>query len=78
MENEYTDTRPMSVGEWMLTILILAIPLVNIIMYLVWAFSGTGNINRRHYCRAVVYWFFILLGIYLVIIGLAALTSLVR
>ena len=28
----------MSVGEWMLTLLILALPLVNIIMLFVWAF----------------------------------------
>ena len=30
----------MSVGEWMLTLLILALPLVNIIMLFVWAFES--------------------------------------
>ena len=33
----------MSVGEWMLTLLILALPLVNIIMLFVWAFGGGTN-----------------------------------
>ena len=64
MVNEYSDTRPMTVGDWMLTLLVLAIPIVNLIMYLVWALSGTGNINRRNFCRASIYWFLIILGIY--------------
>ncbi|MCP4180939.1 MAG: hypothetical protein GY756_24515 [bacterium] len=46
----------MSVGDWFLTLLILAIPFVNIIMYLIWAFSGNTNINRRNFCRASIIW----------------------
>ena len=65
MANEYTDTRPMTVGDWMLTLLVLAIPIVNLIMYLVWALSSYGNINRRNFCRASIYWFLIILGLYL-------------
>jgi hypothetical protein len=64
----------MTVGEWMLTLLVLAIPLVNLVMYLVWALSGTGNVNRRNFCRASLYWFLIILGIvlaYLVLAGVA-------
>jgi hypothetical protein len=74
MVNEHADTRPMTVGEWMLTLLVLAIPLVNLVMYLVWALSGTGNVNRRNFCRASLYWFLIILGIvlaYLVLAGVA-------
>ena len=65
MVNEQADTRTMTVGDWMLTLLILAIPIVNLIMYLVWALSGSGNINRRNFCRASIYWFLIILGIYI-------------
>jgi hypothetical protein len=61
------DTRPMTVGDWMLTILVLAIPLVNLVMYLVWAFGSSGNVNRRTYCQAVLAWFAILLGVGLVL-----------
>jgi hypothetical protein len=49
-------TRPLTVGEWFVTMLVLAIPLVNIIMGLVWAFGSGGNINRRNYCRAALIW----------------------
>jgi len=70
-----SDTRPMTVNDWMLTLLVLAIPLVNIVMYLVWAFSSTGNVNRQNFCKASVYWFMIILGIYLVFMLLALVTS---
>ena len=41
----------MSVGSWLITLLILAIPRVNIVMYFIWAF-GNGNENRKNFCRA--------------------------
>lgn len=56
------DPSPMSVKDWFITILILAIPVVNIVMYLVWAFGSSGNLNRRNFCRATLLW---------VVIGLA-------
>lgn len=49
-ENE----RPMTLGEWVLTILVLAIPCVGFIFYIVWAVSKNGNVNRRNYCRAMI------------------------
>lgn len=38
-------------GEWLITLIVLAIPCVNVIMYFVWAF-GNGNENRKNFCRA--------------------------
>ncbi|HAV61274.1 MAG TPA: hypothetical protein DCY13_02800 [Verrucomicrobiales bacterium] len=38
MENQQVN-RIMTVGDWMFTLLVLALPLVNLIMLLVWAFS---------------------------------------
>jgi hypothetical protein len=77
MLNENSDTRPMTVGEWMLTLLVLTIPIVNLVMYLVWGLSGTGNINRRNFCRASIYWVLIILGIYLVFMVLALVVGVV-
>ena len=61
------DNRPMSVVDWMLTLLILAIPLLNIVMYLYWAFSNSGNVNRKNFCIAALIWLLILCGIGLII-----------
>ena len=75
MVNEHADTRPMTVGGWMLTLLVLAIPIVNLVMYLVWALSGSGNVNRRNFCRASIYWFLIILGIYILFMALVGVVS---
>ena len=55
MENNTMATDPnkavMTMGEWLITLIVLAIPCVNVIMYCVWAF-GNGNENRKNFCRA--------------------------
>lgn len=55
----------MSFGDWMITILITAIPIVNIIMIIVWAVSNTDNPNRINWARATLAWFAILIGLYI-------------
>ena len=67
------DTRPMTLGDWMVTLLILAIPLVNIVMYLVWALGTSGNVNRRTFCQAALCWTLIGLAFVLVVGGLGSL-----
>ncbi len=44
---------PLTLGQWIVTMLVLAIPCVNIIMLFVWGF-GNGNINRKRYCQATL------------------------
>lgn len=51
------DTSVMSMGDWLITVLLLLIPCVGIIVYFVWAFGKNGNVNRRNFCRAyLIYW----------------------
>ena len=77
MSYENQDTRPMTVGDWMITLLVLALPCVNIVMYLYWALSGTGNVNRQNFCRASIIWFLIVMGFVLVISVFAGMAGLV-
>ena len=56
-----------SVKEWLLTNLILMIPLVNIVMMLVWAFSSNTNPNKANYFKAALILFAIVMAIYLVL-----------
>ena len=65
------DPSPMSVKDWFITILILAIPLVNIVMYLVWAFGSSGNLNRRNFCRATLLWIVIVFAVAFVFLLMA-------
>lgn len=55
-----------SVKEWMVTLLLLAIPLVNIIMLFVWAFGGGANPSKVNYAKAALIWAAIGIGIYVV------------
>lgn len=48
------DMTPLSLGQWILTILAAFIPCVGTILYFIWAFSKNGNINRRNYSRAAL------------------------
>ena len=56
-----------SVKEWLLTNLILMIPLVNIVMMIVWAFGSNTNPNKANYFKAALILFAIVMVIYLVL-----------
>lgn len=64
------DTSPMTMGDWLLTLLAAMIPCVGIVLYFVWAFSKTTNVNRRNYCRAQLIMMGVVLVIYLIFIAM--------
>ena len=69
------EGRITSVGEWFLIILVLSIPLVNLIMLLVWAFSNDGHESRANFCKAALIW--MLIGIGLAIIWVVIMAAVV-
>jgi hypothetical protein len=60
------DNNYISVGSWMLMMLVLAIPCVGLIMIIVWALVGE-NETRKNYFRALIAWFVIITAIYIAI-----------
>ncbi|NCU36977.1 MAG: hypothetical protein GX103_13355 [Bacteroidales bacterium] len=64
---------PVTVGDWVLTILITAIPLVGVIMLFVWAFSGGTNVSKANWAKAILIW--MLVGLVLTILFWGALGS---
>lgn len=70
------DTRPMSMGDWLVTMLLMIIPCVNIVLLFVWAFGDkNGNINRRNWSRANLIIMGIVLAIYLIVIVIAVIAG---
>lgn len=53
------EYKAVSVGNWILTFIILAIPLVNLIVLIVWALGGTTYPSKKTFAQA----YFVLLGI---------------
>jgi ABC-type nickel/cobalt efflux system permease component RcnA len=64
--NEGHDRNYISVGQWMLWMLLAAIPCVGLVVVLVMAFVGE-NESRKNYFRALILWFVILVGIFVLI-----------
>ncbi|HHK6007249.1 TPA: hypothetical protein ACQWFO_000955 [Neisseria subflava] len=56
-----------SIKEWLITNLIMMIPLVNIVMMLIWAFGSNTNPNKANYFKATLILFAIVMVIYLVL-----------
>lgn len=56
---------PVSMKDWLVTLLIMLIPLVNIVMPFVWAFGGGTNPSKANFFKAqlilaaigIVIWF---------------------
>ncbi len=65
------DLEPvMSVGQWLITSLIMSIPCINIVMLFVWGF-GDGNRNRANYCKASLILWIIGLALSFLVMALA-------
>ena len=62
-----TEERVVSVGEWMLTIFLMCLPLVNLIMLLVWAFGGGAAPSKSNWAKATLIWMLIGIVFYVVI-----------
>ncbi|AFH50650.1 Hypothetical protein IALB_2947 [Ignavibacterium album JCM 16511] len=65
--------RPMTLGDWLITLLIQAIPLVGFIMLFVWAFGGDTHPSKKTWAQASL--LFALIMLVLVIIFFAAMWS---
>lgn len=47
---------PVSVGEWMIAMLLMVIPCVNIVLMFVWAFSSSEKKSKSNYFKASLIW----------------------
>lgn len=54
MENQQANV--VSTKDWVITILIAAIPLVGIIMLFVWGFGSNENPNKANWAKATLIW----------------------
>ena len=63
VSNEHVTT-----GEWFVTMLVTAIPLVGIIMIFVWAHGDRVSISKSNWAKAVLIWSIIYIVIIVFII----------
>lgn len=68
----------MSVKDWIITLIILSIPLVNIVMMFVWAFGSSAPRTKSNFCKAYLILlaiFFVLYIVLVVVLGVGASMS---
>jgi|GEM_PF-702959 len=60
--------RKMTVADWMLTLLLAAIPVVNLVMLSVWAFGSSRQNPRKAWAKASLLWLITALCITLILL----------
>jgi hypothetical protein len=73
--NEYRGgEKPVSTGDWVLTLFLVSIPLVGLILLCVWAFGGGVNESKANWAKATLIWlclgFVVVIGFYILILML--------
>lgn len=48
------STQPLSTKDWLITLIIAAIPFIGFIMLFVWGFSGGTNVNKANWAKAAL------------------------
>lgn len=62
-----SNYRPVSTGEWMITYLLMMIPLVNIVLLFVWAFGSNTPVSKANWAKASLIWAVIGIAFYAVL-----------
>jgi len=60
---------PVSVKDWIITMVITAIPMVGFIMLFVWAFSDSTHPSKKNWAKASLIFFAIIIGLYIMMIA---------
>lgn len=64
MDTLNTQGDVVSTKDWLITLLIAAIPIVDFIMLFIWGFGDNTNINKANWAKATLLWFAILAVLY--------------
>ena len=67
--------KPVTVGNWMLTILLMCIPIVNLVLLFVWGFGSNTPVSKANWAKASLIWMVIFIVFYVIlflILGLGA------
>jgi len=75
LENQSSNYKPMTIGDWIITFIITYIPLVGFIMLFVWAFGGGTHPSKKTWAQALL--IMMAIGIILAIIFFSVIASII-
>lgn len=73
----FQNNEPVSVGEWILTYIVLSIPLIGLIMMFVWGFGKNTKRSKANFCKAILLLSAICCVLAFVCFGIAFVTQIV-
>jgi len=59
--------KPVSVGDWMITYLLMCIPIVNLILLFVWAFGSNTPQSKANWAKASLLWILVAIIFYIIV-----------
>lgn len=65
----YVNNAPVTFGNWMLTMLLMCLPVVNIVMLFIWGFGDTEPVSKRNWARAQLIWVGVAFVIFVVLVA---------
>lgn len=72
MDQQGTNYTPMTVGDWIITLIITYIPLVGLIMLFVWAFGDGAHPSKKTWAQATLIMVVIMIILAIVFFGIIA------
>lgn len=72
MDQQVTNYTPMTIGDWIITLIITYIPLVGFIMLFVWAFGDGAHPSKKTWAQATLIMFVIMIILAIVFFGIIA------
>ena len=82
-QNQYQSCNPypsnnqsiVSIGDWIVTFILMVIPIVNFVMLFVWAFGGNVSESKANWAKARL--IFMLIGFVIVILFWSSIAALI-
>jgi len=68
MDQTTQSSQVLSTKDWLITLIITAIPVINIIMFFVWAFGDGANPNKANWAKASLLLMVIVAALYILLV----------
>lgn len=73
-EKELDLIPPVSIADWLITLLIVLIPVLNLVMLLVWSLNKSTHRSKANFSKAVFILILITLFLFIVILAISGVT----
>ena len=74
MDKEKESIHPVSIADWLITLLVLFIPVINVLMLIVWSFRRSTHRSKANFSKAVLLLLVIFVFLLVLVLALFGVT----